>query len=159
MKSIAVVTVVAVLAPFAAQQPLNAQSSAGSSMRASYLILRVNDLAGSIAFYRDRVGLSVKSANQERAVFDAGGVALMIEGVLKPSTSPSTGLAAFTEIVLETPDVFATYASMQERGITFRGKPAAVMSDGSRDLYAANFRDPDGHVISITGWVTPASGR
>jgi hypothetical protein len=53
---------------------------------------------------------------------DAGGVALMIEGVLKPSTSPSTGLAAFTEIVLKTPDVFATYASMQERGITFRRK-------------------------------------
>jgi hypothetical protein len=33
------------------------------------------------------------------------------------------------------------------------------MSDGSHDLYATNFRDPDGHVISITGWVTPASGR
>jgi len=26
-------------------------------------------------------------------------------------------------------------------------------TDGDRVLYAANFRDPDGHVLSITGWI------
>jgi predicted enzyme related to lactoylglutathione lyase len=159
MKRIAIGTVISTLAVFAATQPLTAQSGTPSSVRARYLILRVNDLASSIAFYRDRVGLTLESANQQRAVFTAGGVALMIEGVLKPVTAPSTGLAAFTEIVLETPDIFATYASMQQRGVTFRGKPAAVTTDGSRELYATNFRDLDGHIISITGWVPLASSQ
>ena len=159
MKSIAIAAAVVASAVFGTQHSLHAQRSAEPSMRASYLILRVNDLAGSIAFYRDRVGLTLRTSNQERAIFDAGAVALMIEVVAKPSTLPSTGLAAFTEIVLETPDVFAAYATMQERGITFRGKPAAVTSDGARELYATYFRDPDGHIISIAGWVPQATAK
>jgi catechol 2,3-dioxygenase-like lactoylglutathione lyase family enzyme len=83
----------------------------------------------------------------------------MIEVVAKPSASPSTGLAAFTEIVLETADVFAAYGTMQERGITFRGKPLAVTSEGARELYATYFRDPDGHIISIAGWVPQATTK
>jgi predicted lactoylglutathione lyase len=28
-----------------------------------------------------------------------------------------------------------------------------VTGDGNRELYATDFRDPDGHILSITGWV------
>lgn len=133
--------------------PSRAQSPTNDGIRSSRLILRVRDLATSVAFYRDRVGLTLQSINDEFATFDAGGMTLMIEGLAQPPAAASTGLAAFTEIVLESGDVFATYAALKNRGVSFRSEPRIVTTDGSRDLYAADFRDPNGHIISISGWV------
>lgn len=133
--------------------PSSAQTVARDSIRGSRLILRVRDLATSVAFYRDHVGLTLQTINGEFATFDAGGMTLMIEGLAQAPAAPSTGLAAFTEIALESGDVFATYAALKDRGITFRGEPRIVTTDGSRNLYAADFRDPNGHIISISGWV------
>jgi catechol 2,3-dioxygenase-like lactoylglutathione lyase family enzyme len=130
-----------------------AQSAANTAVRASRVILRVSDLDRSTAFYRDRVGLKLQSINEEFAVFEAGGMILMLEHLPKPPSSPSAGLAAFTEIVLESTDVLATHAAMQARGVQFKQEPRAVTSDDARVMYAADFRDPDGHVLSIAGWV------
>jgi catechol 2,3-dioxygenase-like lactoylglutathione lyase family enzyme len=145
---IVVVLVGTVAAPFA-----RAQSAANTAVRASRVILRVSDLDRSTAFYRDRVGLKLQSLNEEFAVFDAGGMILMLEHLPKPPSSPSAGLAAFTEIVLESADVLATHTAMQARGVPFKREPRAVTSDDTRVMYAADFRDPDGHVLSIAGWV------
>ena len=131
----------------------SAQADGHVAVRASRLILRVSDLENSTAFYRDRVGLTLLSINEEFATFDGGGVALMLEHLPKPPAGPSTGLAAFTEVVLESGDVFAAYREMQARGVSFRTEPRAVTTDDSRILYAADFRDPNGHIISIAGWV------
>jgi len=130
-----------------------AQSPANASVRATRVILRVSDLDRSTAFYRDRVGLTLQSLNEEFAVFDAGGMILMLEHLPKPPSSPSAGLAAVTEIVLESADVLATHAAMLGRGVQFKQEPRVVTSDDSRVMYAADFRDPDGHVLSIAGWV------
>jgi catechol 2,3-dioxygenase-like lactoylglutathione lyase family enzyme len=130
-----------------------AQAAANSDVRASRVILRVSDLDRSTSFYRDRVGLRLQSVNEEFAVFDAGGMVLMLEHLPKPPSSPSAGLAAFTEIVLESGDVLATHAAMQARGVPFKREPRAVTADDTRVMYAADFRDPDGHVLSIAGWV------
>ena len=70
------------------------------------------------------------------------------------SNTPNSGLAAFTEVVLDTADVMKSYAEMKARGVTFTREPFAATTDGSRVLYAANFKDPDGHILSITGWVS-----
>jgi len=147
--------IVAALAAFAAvtASPVLAQSTANASVRAARVILRVSDLDRSTAFYRDRVGLTLQSLNEEFAVFDAGGIILMLEHLPKPPSSPSGGLAAFTEIVLESGNVLATHAAMQARGVQFKQEPRAVTSDDTRVMYAADFRDPDGHVLSIAGWV------
>jgi catechol 2,3-dioxygenase-like lactoylglutathione lyase family enzyme len=137
----------------ATASPTLAQSHAKTSVRATRVILRVSDLDRSTAFYRDRVGLTLQSLNEEFAVFDAGGMVLMLEHLPKPPSSPSAGLAAFTEIVLESGDVLALHAAMQARGVPFKREPRAVTSDDTRVMYAADFRDPDGHVLSIAGWV------
>ena len=131
----------------------SAQRVDGADIRASRVILRVSDLDASTAFYRDRVGLKLTSLNDEFAVFDTGGVLLMLEHLPKPPAERSAGLAAFTEVVLESADVFEAYRTMQARGVAFRREPRAVTSDESRVLYAADFRDPNGHVLSIMGWV------
>ena len=56
---------------------LSAQGDATPSVRASRVILRVSDLDGSTAFYRDRVGLKLLSLNEEFAVFDGGGMIVL----------------------------------------------------------------------------------
>jgi catechol 2,3-dioxygenase-like lactoylglutathione lyase family enzyme len=150
-RHVIVAALAAVVAAMAS--PAIAQSPPTASVRAARLILRVSDLDRSTAFYRDRVGLTLQSLNEEFAVFDAGGMVLMLEHLPKPPSSPSAGLAAFTEIVLESGDVLATHAAMQARGVTFRIAPRVVTADASRQMYAADFRDPDGHVLSIAGWV------
>jgi catechol 2,3-dioxygenase-like lactoylglutathione lyase family enzyme len=146
-----IIGILAAIVATTASQAL-AQSPANASVHASRVILRVSDLDRSTAFYRDRVGLKLQSLNEEFAVFDAGGMILMLEHLPKPPSSPSAGLAAFTEIVLESADVLGTHAAMQARGVQFKRDPRAVTSDNTRVMYAADFRDPDGHVLSIAGW-------
>ena len=114
-------------------------------LTANRIILRVTDLKASIVFYRDRVGLPLQSTFDEFAV--------MLQAIVRTSNTPNSGLSAFTEVVLDTPDVMKTYAEMKARGVVFMREPFAATTDGPRVLYAANFKDPDGHVLSIAGWV------
>ena len=123
------------------------------AVKANRVILRVASLNASIGFYRDQVGLPLQSTFDEFAVFGAEGMAVMLQQIERKSSGPSTGLAALTEIVLESPDVMKAYREMKARGVVFLREPFAATTDGSRVLYAANFKDPDGHVLSITGWI------
>jgi catechol 2,3-dioxygenase-like lactoylglutathione lyase family enzyme len=127
--------------------------SAGE-LKANRIILRVTDLNTSIAFYRDRIGLRLQSTFDEFAVFGDEGVTVMLQGIARKSNAPNGGLAAFTEVVFESPDVMKTYAEMKSRGVKFTREPFPATIDGARVLYAANFRDPDGHILSLTGWVS-----
>lgn len=135
----------AVAAPLAAQP--------APAVKANRVIIRVADLKSSIAFFRDRVGLPLQSTFDEFAVFGGDGMTLMLQQVERKSSGPSTGLSALTEVVLESADVMTTYQEMKARGVVFLREPFAATTDGSRVLYATNFRDPDGHILSITGWV------
>ena len=97
----------------------------------------------------------MQSTFDEFAVFGGDeGVTVMLQEIARKSNTPNSGLAAFTEVVLETPDVMKTYAELKSRGVKFTREPFAATTDGARVLYAANFRDPDGHLLSLTGWVS-----
>jgi len=129
------------------------RASAGD-LKANRIILRVADLEASVAFYRDRVGLPLQSTFDEFAVFGGGdGVIVMLQKITRKSTAPNGGLSALTEVVLESADVMKSYAEMKARGVAFTREPFPATTDGDRVLYAANFRDPDGHLLSITGWL------
>jgi catechol 2,3-dioxygenase-like lactoylglutathione lyase family enzyme len=128
------------------------------ALKASHVILRVSDMGRSVAFYRERVGLTLRYASAEFSAFDAGGVALMLNQPERPDSAANAGLTALTEIVLEAADIRAAHQALAGRGVAFRAEPRVVTSDGTRDLLAADFRDPDGHVLSITGWVPRVSG-
>jgi catechol 2,3-dioxygenase-like lactoylglutathione lyase family enzyme len=120
--------------------------------RLSNVILRVADLERSLVFWRDRVGLPVIGAAGPFVFLDAGGVQLALNAV-PPPEEPNGGLAALTEVVLEVEDVRATHAEMAARRVPFRTAPRPVTSAGGRELWACDFRDPDGHLVSVTGWV------
>jgi catechol 2,3-dioxygenase-like lactoylglutathione lyase family enzyme len=152
-----ILSVLAVTARPAAPAEQGSSGGAASTptLRAGRVILRVADLQKSIAFYRDQVGLPLQSATPEFAILDGGGgVIVMLNQV--SVAKPSSGLAALTEIVFESPDIMATYTGMKARGIVFQVVPRTVTTDGARDMLASDFRDPDGHVLSIAGWVPRA---
>ena len=117
-------------------------------MEVSHVILRVADLDQSIAFYRDRVGLTLLGASPTFAFLDGGSIRIALnERVTQPSDTSES------EIVLEVNDIVAAHTEMAGRGVLFQVDPREVMRDGERALHAAHFADPDGHLWSITGWV------
>lgn len=128
---------------------------ASRSARLSNVILRVADLERSLSFWRDRMGLAVAGTVESFAFLDAGGARIALQAV-PPPEGDEGGLAALTEIVLEVPDVVATHGELSARGVSFRTAPRPVTGDARRELWACDCRDPDGHLVSITGWVPKA---
>ncbi len=119
--------------------------------RVSNIMLYVADIERAKAFYRDVVGLSFHGSGGTFAFFDGGDVTVALSQLDEPP--PGGG----TELVLEVDDVHAEYERLRNAGVGFRVEPRTVTSSGGRDLVAADFRDPDGHVVSITSWM--ASSR
>ena len=148
MRALALTTLLACVVA----RPLQAQSP---ELRTNRVILRVTNLTASIAFYKDQVGLPLLSTfDNEFAEFgNPGGLIVMLQEIVRKNDAPNAGLSALTEIVLDSPDVMASYRAMKTRGVKFSREPQVATSDVTRDLYAADFRDPDGHVLSIIGWI------
>lgn len=119
-------------------------------MRIGQVILRVADLDRSVRFWAETVGFPVSMRFEGFAFLDGGGIGLTLNQVDADFEDSS-----LTEIVLEVDDVRAAFAELADRGVVFEVELRPVTSDGERDLLAAHFHDPDGHLASITGWVTP----
>src|SRR5215510_9336745 len=94
-----------------------------AALKASRVIIRVADLTSSITFYRDRVGLPLQTTFDEFAVFGGDGLTVMLQQIERKSNSSNAGLAALTEVVLESPDVMKSYQEMKARGVVFLREP------------------------------------
>lgn len=112
------------------------------------VILGVRDMQRSLAFYRDALGLAVRFASGDFTFLQAGTVTLCLRQI----ADLAPGGEERVEIVFDVREIHAAYEALQARGVAFRLQPRVV----SGDLWAADFRDPDGHVLSIFG---PAATR
>ncbi|HEX6302436.1 MAG TPA: VOC family protein [Acidimicrobiia bacterium] len=117
-------------------------------MRINQVILRVEDLDESVEFWSDTVGLSLSGRAGTFAFLDAGDVQLTLNQV-----DDRPGDESLTEIVFEVADIHRDHEALLQRGVPFEVEPRPVTSDGERDLWATHFRDPDGHLASVVGWV------
>jgi catechol 2,3-dioxygenase-like lactoylglutathione lyase family enzyme len=108
------------------------------------VMLGVADVARSVAFYRDKLGLSVKQEIPGFAFLDGGGVMLALSQPLARATGQGPGS---TEIVFSVEDVRAAHAALLAKGVAFTQEPRVV----SGPMWAANFNDPDGHRLSVFG--------
>jgi catechol 2,3-dioxygenase-like lactoylglutathione lyase family enzyme len=117
-------------------------------MRIGQVILRVSDLERSTVFWSETFGLAVSMSGGAFAFLDGGGVSLVLNRVDQLPEDSS-----LTEIVFEFDDVRASHSELAERGVPFEVELRPVTADGERELWAAHFRDPDGHLASVTGWV------
>lgn len=111
-------------------------------------MIRVADLERAIEFWTGKVGLELTARGRPFAFVDGGGVQLALNEVDDPPDDSS-----LTEIVLAVEDVRKAYDELSGRGVPFEVELRPVTSDGNHELWAAHFRDPDGHLASLTGWV------
>jgi len=117
-------------------------------LKLANVILQVKDLERSTAFYKEALGLKqTGSVEGEFAFFDAGSASLAIRETGR-KVDPGD-----TEVVFEVPDVLEAFETLKSHGIVFSQPPRSVTGNQTSDLFATDFRDPDGHVLSITSWV------
>jgi len=119
-------------------------------MKLSNVILPVSDLEKSARFYGETLGMrETGRVPGEFVFFDAGTSTLAIR------KTRAKAVAGNTELSFEVPDVRATYESLKSK-VEFTSAPRAVTGNATSDLFATDFRDPDGHILSITSWVPKA---
>lgn len=118
--------------------------------RLANLILRVADMDRATAFWGGLLGMPLIGGGAAFTFYDAGGTRIALNAV--PDGDPGA-IESTTEVVLEVDDPEAVYDRWAERGVPFEVALRPVMEMEGRSLVAAHFRDPDGHLVSLTGWV------
>ena len=111
----------------------------------SIVMLGSKDLARSIEFYRDRLGLEVRNQTPGFVFFSAGSVTLCLNEPL--ARVAGAAMNGAMEIVFPVERVQPAYEALQAKGVTFTNEPRNVYGSS----WAANFKDPDGHQLSIFG--------
>lgn len=115
------------------------------------VILFVQDLQRSKAFYHDVLGLGVDFEDADSVGFNIEGMAFIVLQVDRahvqlqgePTATPRSGATAF--LTTFTDDVDAVHADLVERGIDFFQQP----TDRPWGMRTAYFKDPDGHVWEL----------
>jgi methylmalonyl-CoA/ethylmalonyl-CoA epimerase len=123
-----------------------ATTSTGSEITGlRQVALTVSEVARSVDFYRDAVGLEfLFSAGPNLAFLDIGGVRLML-------SAPEAGFEPGSSSVLyfKVADIDAAYAEMSARGVGFVDKPHFLAPMPDYDLWLCAFRDPDGNPMAL----------
>jgi catechol 2,3-dioxygenase-like lactoylglutathione lyase family enzyme len=112
------------------------------------ITLLVTDLDRSVAFYRDVLGLFEIDGGDANAVLASGATRIVLRAI--PDVAPIN--RRLVHLNLEVDDVEAVYAELRDKGVRFTYAPRAVNRGAKLELWAAAFRDPDGHGIAITQW-------
>src|SRR4051812_40862086 len=95
------------------------------------IAMTVADVARSVAFYRDTVGLRfLFSAGPTLAFFDCGSMRLMLSAPEGDFTAGSS-----TVLYFRTPDIEATYGQLGARGVSFVDKPHLVARMPDHELW------------------------
>jgi catechol 2,3-dioxygenase-like lactoylglutathione lyase family enzyme len=113
-------------------------------------IICTRDRARAAKFYRDTLGLRLKSEDDYAVVFDVGGIDLRV------STVPDFTAHEHTVLGFSIADVAAAVRELIGKGVTFNTYKGfnqdqlGVWSLPNSILRVAWFNDPDGNVLSVT---------
>lgn len=119
---------------------------AAPGMRVSALRVFVTNLGDAAFFYGDVLGLPLESATNEWAVYDVGGIHLIVETAGDDPES-RTLVGRFIGVSLTSDDILSTFDILSERGVDFLAPPEKQDWGG----YLAHFYDPDRNIISLVG--------
>lgn len=89
--------------------------------------------------------------------FDRGsGNAVLASGATRLVLREVTGAAPMSRrlvhVNLEVDDIEAAYRRLKDTGLRFTYAPRVVNRGSRVEVWAAAFRDPDGHGIALTQW-------
>jgi methylmalonyl-CoA/ethylmalonyl-CoA epimerase len=108
------------------------------------IALPVTDTDRSEAFYEKVIGLRKLYRFGNLSFFDCAGVRLLLEKVRDPA-----GFRAQGCIYFRCADIALTVAELEQRGLTFTGRPHLIARMDDHDLWMAFFADPDGHTLAV----------
>lgn len=124
--------------------PADAQQEPFRLSKIGIIMLGVTNVERSVAFYRDMLGLKVRMQFEGFVFFETSGVTLALSQGLAQATGRGPGA---TEVVFSVDHVRAAHLALKSLGVDFMQEPR-IVSPGN---WAANFSDPDGHILSIFG--------
>jgi catechol 2,3-dioxygenase-like lactoylglutathione lyase family enzyme len=110
----------------------------------SVVMLGVHDVALSLEFYRDKLGLTVQNVIPGFAFLNAGAITLCLS---EPAAKVRGQIAGAGETVFSVEDVAAAYQALRGKGVQFTHEPRSI----TPTMKAANLDDPDGNHLSIVG--------
>jgi len=127
-------------------QPYSARG--GGSVHSVGVTLLVADVARSVEFYRDLLEFDEIDSGYGNAVLASGDTRI----VLRRAEDFTSGNRRLTHLNLEVDDLDRVHQELVEKGVTFTYAPRVVNRGERLELWAAAFRDPDGHAINLTQW-------
>jgi methylmalonyl-CoA/ethylmalonyl-CoA epimerase len=111
--------------------------------RLHQIALYSRDLDRSLAFYRDVLGLPFLFRAPNVVFFDCAGTRLML-GEAPADFRPSTAFLYFW-----VPDMKAAAETLGGRGLKFGREPHLVAKLPDREVWLAEFTDPDGNPLAL----------
>jgi catechol 2,3-dioxygenase-like lactoylglutathione lyase family enzyme len=127
-------------------EPVSAGRS--GSVHGVGITMLVADVGRSVAFYRDLLGFDELDSGRGNAVLVSGSTRI----VLRKADDLTPGNRHLTHMNLEVDDLDSVYHQLLDRGVSFTYAPRVVNRSKRLELWAAAFRDPDGHAINLTEW-------
>ncbi|NES17303.1 MULTISPECIES: VOC family protein [Micromonospora] len=124
---------------------------AGSPISGVGITLLVTDLDRSLDFYRD-LGFEELDRGAGNAVLTSGPTRL----VLRRVTGAAPISRRLVHVNLEVDDIQAAYQRLRDSGVRFTYAPRVVNRGTKLEVWAAAFKDPDGHGVALTQWRTLA---
>jgi catechol 2,3-dioxygenase-like lactoylglutathione lyase family enzyme len=112
--------------------------------RISAVMLGVRDLQQSLVFYKEKLGLKVIMQEPSLALLQCGNVML---GLSRGHATVAPHIAGATEVVFQVESVRAAHQALLAQGVSFMTEPRQVTPTD----WAANFKDVDGHILSVFG--------
>lgn len=122
---------------------MNTQSATDSYVMLGQIARTTKCFDDSHAWYRDVLGLPELYSFGNLAFYDLGGVRLML-------TEEEGELASESILYLRVPDIHATKAELEERGVKFINAPQLIHrhEDGTEEWMAA-FEDNEGRPLQL----------
>ena len=108
--------------------------------------LIVSDLAASVMFYTELLGLVEIDRARDAVLLEAGFGRVLL---WRREDAPPSG-GPVMHVTFEVGDIDSAYRTLSSRGVKFTHPPRSALSGEVHDLRAASFLDPDGHGLAIT---------
>jgi lactoylglutathione lyase len=117
--------------------------------KVDYVMITVSNMARSVAFYKDKLGIPMKFGTPEWTEFQTGTTTLALHGGGQPHEAPkdpNVHWAGSCSIGFNVDNLDLVYEQLQAKGVVFVMAPTAREGE---DIKLAIALDPDGLPISF----------
>jgi lactoylglutathione lyase len=114
-----------------------------------YVMITVSNMARSVAFYKDKLGIPMKFGTPEWTEFQTGTTTLALHGGGQPQEAPKDPAAHYAgacSIGFNVDNLELAYEQLQAKGVQFVMPPTERPGEGIKLAVAI---DPDGLAISF----------